>query len=438
MEVFHGVPIEAVKEEFRSFVAPDAPELKRLQAARAAVPMDAPDLVSVLAFLTLDRSQTIRLEAEKSLKELPSGIFSAALASKMHPAVFDCLAKLFHKNMKVLNLIVQNANTDDSTILFIASRAKGALLEAIATNQIRFLRSPKIIEAMYYNPETSMATLNAVIETAVRNNVDLSSIPGYAEIYESIFGSAPERVKTAAGKAEPALRAGKSAPVPAAPVEIAEKGPAGGETFDADAFAREIDQAIATIEGGEQAAGAEEYDGLSAGLEEDAFQEILLSASWSADEFADLEDLEKEGGGRALWIKVNQMSIPQKVRLALLGNDFARSILIRDSRRVVYMSVLKSPKLAEKEVITFSQNKSLNEDIIRTISQNRDWTKNYMVRLSLVTNPKCPPIMVSHFLRTFNNKDLKNLVHDKDIPGYIVRLAKQILDQKEKRESPKK
>jgi len=73
------------------------------------------------------------------------------------------------------------------------------------------------------------------------------------------------------------------------------------------------------------------------------------------------------------------------------------------------MAVLKSPSTSEKEIITFAKDKALNDEIIRTIANNRDWTKLYAVRHALVQNPKCPPVVAINFLKTLTSKDIRHL-----------------------------
>ncbi len=133
----------------------------------------------------------------------------------------------------------------------------------------------------------------------------------------------------------------------------------------------------------------------------------------------------------ALWKKVAAMSISQKVRAALLGNTEVRMLLVRDTRRLVFMSVLKSPRLNEKEIIFYARSRNLNEEIIRSIAFSRDWTKNYAVRAALVSNPKCPPNQAATFLRTLTTRDIKHLSQSKDVPGFIARSAKNLLQQRE-------
>ena len=114
-----------------------------------------------------------------------------------------------------------------------------------------------------------------------------------------------------------------------------------------------------------------------------------------------------------------------------LGDEAARAMLIRDTRRMVYLSVMKSPRLTDKEISGYAKSRNINEEVIRMIASDRDWTKNYNVKLSLVSNPKCPPNTAVNFLRVLTTKDIKNISGSRDVPGYIARQAKQILDNRE-------
>jgi hypothetical protein len=161
------------------------------------------------------------------------------------------------------------------------------------------------------------------------------------------------------------------------------------------------------------------------------FAMLLEAASWEEGKEDEEEDERADAKRKAVYAQVQKLSIPEKVRMALLGNEFARSVLIKDSRRVVYMAVLKSPALSEKEIIAFAKDKALNEEIVRNIATNRDWTKLYAVRHALVQNPKCPPAIAQNFLKTLTPKDLKLLSLSHDVPGYIAKQAKQLLQARE-------
>ncbi len=142
-----------------------------------------------------------------------------------------------------------------------------------------------------------------------------------------------------------------------------------------------------------------------------------------------VEDEVVEG---SLYSAVQNMSVMQKVKLARMGGKEARSMLIRDRNRIVSASVLGSPKLSETEVIAFAQNRSIGEELLRIIASNRDWTKNYQVKLAIVTNPKTPQPTAINFINHVQDKDLRMLMKSKDVSSNISAQARRILTKKGK------
>lgn len=143
----------------------------------------------------------------------------------------------------------------------------------------------------------------------------------------------------------------------------------------------------------------------------------------------DLEDEEIEG---SLYAAVQKMSVMQKIKLSRVGGKEARALLIKDRNRIVSSSVLGSPKITETEVIGYAQNRSIGEELLRIIASNRDWTKNYQIKLALVTNPKTPQPQAIKFINYLQDKDLRTLMKSKDVPSNVSTHARRILTKKGK------
>jgi len=133
-----------------------------------------------------------------------------------------------------------------------------------------------------------------------------------------------------------------------------------------------------------------------------------------------------------LYSIVQNMSVMQKIKLARVGGKEARSMLVKDRNRIVASAVLASPKLTETEVIAFAQNRSIGDELLRIISNNREWTKNYQIKLALTTNPKTPIPQAVKFLNYLQDKDLRNLMKSKDVPNNVSAHARRILTKKGK------
>lgn len=127
-------------------------------------------------------------------------------------------------------------------------------------------------------------------------------------------------------------------------------------------------------------------------------------------------DLEKR---RTMLQKLSQMNVVERVQLSLKGGREERMMLIRDPNKVVQRAVLQSPKLSPTEVEAFSAMGNLNSEILRLISTNRLYMKNYTIVRNLVSNPKSPLEVTLHLLPRLIARDLKILTMNKNIPDVL-------------------
>lgn len=136
---------------------------------------------------------------------------------------------------------------------------------------------------------------------------------------------------------------------------------------------------------------------------------------------------------RSAYRKIITLNAAQRAILAMKGGREERMILIRDTNKVVAMSVLKNPRLPEGDVESISAMRNVTEDVLRGVGTNREWTKNYTVVLNLVRNPRTPPGISTNFITRLQNRDLKFLSRDKNVPEIIRRMSKRTLDQRTQR-----
>jgi hypothetical protein len=113
---------------------------------------------------------------------------------------------------------------------------------------------------------------------------------------------------------------------------------------------------------------------------------------------------------------LSSMTVMQKMKIAMRGTREARAALIRDPNRLVSTAVLSSPKLTENEIEGFARMANVSEDVLRQIGSNRAWVKSYAVAANLVKNPKTPLAMSMHLLQRLNDRDVKMLTIDRNVP----------------------
>ncbi len=127
-----------------------------------------------------------------------------------------------------------------------------------------------------------------------------------------------------------------------------------------------------------------------------------------------------------------ELNIGDKIKLAMSGDKEWRSLLVKDSNKQVSSAVLKNPRITEKEVLILCQNRSTNEELIRLILINREWLKNYSIRLALTMHPRTPVNMGIRFLSTLGEKDLRILSKSRNISSVLVNACRRILAVKSK------
>jgi len=137
-------------------------------------------------------------------------------------------------------------------------------------------------------------------------------------------------------------------------------------------------------------------------------------------EIADEEDDESSAMQR-----LQSMTVPQKMSRAMKGTREERAILVRDPNKLISVSVLSSPKLTDSEVEAIAKMSSVSEEILRIIANNRNWVKNYVVVAALARNPKTPLPVSMNLLNRLNEKDLKVLSTNRNVPEVLRTTARK-------------
>ncbi len=358
----------------------------RAMAARGLAPLARPsDLVTVLYQIAVDPAEdpTLRQHAHTTGFSLPEPILAAALAEpSLDPRVLDFYAAAIAERPELFAPIVLNRGTADETIAALSKVADEGEIELIAQDEQRLLRHTDIIAAMYNNPKARMSTVNRALELAIRNQCVVAGIAAWDELVAALTGH----------------RAGG----PQATADATQGVDGDGEkdtALDDDAFAHAIDDGD---DGKRPSAG--KANGRS-GQDKDAKP-------------------------------ISEMNIPEKIRAATLGNAFKRSELVRDPVPLVALAAIKSPKVTDAEASKYAGNQALADDVIRYISERRDWTRLYSIKLALVQNPKTPRQTTNRFMTHLREKDLRQIARSKSVPAAVATQARNLLSAR-KRSSQK-
>jgi hypothetical protein len=363
---------DQLPQSIRRFCDVNAPGPARMMAARGMVPVKGEEQVMILLQLSADPDPALAQAATGSLHKLPEAVLLPACSTDLGASFLDRLAELFLIRDDVLELVVANARTDSASIEWIALRCSEKVSERIAVNEQRLLGTPSIIEALYKNKNTRMSTADRLIELAARNNRVLD-LPVFQAHVEAIRGQLiPEPSE------EPL------------PSDIA------------------FSQALA---------------------EDSSSPDILENVG--EDEEAEEQVKEKF---LPLMMRIRTMTSAEKMRLALVGSAGARALLVRDKNKTVSYAAITSPAIGENEIPAIARSKEVSEEILRTIGNNRTWTKSHEIKIALVFNPRCPVGISLRFVSHLRDNELKELSRSRNVAQPLKSAAMQRIQMKEKKE----
>jgi len=380
-----------------AIISGTAPQPARLAAARGLLPLPQADLLELLVALRSSEDPELSAAAQSTLEAQDKrDLLIAAKAGDTEPAVLTYLATSRLADQAVHEAAILNTQTPDEAIVSLANNtSNGSLIELIAINQQRLIRTPAIIEAILQNPARTPEAERRARET-------------HREFFEKERG---------ARQISEELRAhGKTAA--AEFFETAELTTATGELSFEDAWiiAQHIEVSDADID--DSWLPSERYQELST--------ESIAEHAAAVQRIVDHE--QRETGDVpaervSLIRRIMFMNAKDRLKLAMKGDREARSILIRDSNRVVAAGVMHNPRVMDQEVENIAAMRTVSDEVLRLIALNRAWARSYPIIHNLVRNPRSPIPTVIGILPRIHSKDLHHLSRNRNVSAAVRRQA---------------
>ncbi len=124
---------------------------------------------------------------------------------------------------------------------------------------------------------------------------------------------------------------------------------------------------------------------------------------------------------------IQKMTVPQKIKLALVGSKEARGLLIREASKMIATTVLDNPRITIGEIEFFARSTNMSEDVLRRIGTNSEWSKKISVVSALVNNPKTPVGISLVFINRLSDRELGILEKSRDVPAPVRMSARNYL-----------
>ena len=148
---------------------------------------------------------------------------------------------------------------------------------------------------------------------------------------------------------------------------------------------------------------------------------------------AENDQVEEDSVNLSKYQQSLEMPVAEKIKMGLTGDKEWRSILIKEANKLVSAAVLKNPRITDGEVLAIAKNKSSSEELIRLITLNNEWLKNYEIKRALVMHNRTPLPKALRFMSILSEKDIKTLAKSRDVSSVLVNNARRILQAKEQK-----
>ncbi|NOT47937.1 MAG: hypothetical protein HOP17_09355 [Acidobacteria bacterium] len=391
--------IESLNPVVRAIVEGTAPRPAVLAAARGALPLPQSDLLEVLVAFARSEDAELSQHARQTLQTQDAVALESSLRTEdVAVSVLDYFADRPDLPSSLHEAIITNSKTSGETFVrFAKTSSNSDLIERIALNQQLLIRTPALIDAIISNPHRTSEAERRASETK-------------REFFEKERG---------AQQIANELRAqGKEAAA-----EFIEQSEFGQDLEGSD---MDLDDALflaSMIEVPDS-----ETDDSWLGLEyiEEIYEESYEQRQAIVDKILGefhMEDGEVGSERVSVLNRVMKMGMKDRVKLAMKGDREARNILIRDPNRIVSAAVVQNPRITEQEMEKIAAMRSIAEDILRQIANDRQWSRSYMIVHNLARNPRTPIANVLTILSRLQLRDLAALSKNKNVSDAVRRQA---------------
>jgi hypothetical protein len=120
-------------------------------------------------------------------------------------------------------------------------------------------------------------------------------------------------------------------------------------------------------------------------------------------------------------------SAGEKRKSAFYCERNERANFLKDPNKEIVLSVLENPKITEMEIEKFAKSRTISEEAIKKIIQNKTWMSHYGILLALVNNPKAPPYIAITLAKKLKKKDLKKVERNSEVAEAVRGAAKKLL-----------
>jgi hypothetical protein len=117
----------------------------------------------------------------------------------------------------------------------------------------------------------------------------------------------------------------------------------------------------------------------------------------------------------------------EKIHMALHGNREQRNAILRDPLRTLHPFVLKNPQISIDDIIAIAKNAQSAPDMLKLISDRKEWFQRPQVAVALARNPKTPGEVAIRALDHVPLDTLRQLAKGGALPHVVQAARKKVI-----------
>jgi len=352
----------------QKFIDNQLPEPMANALVGGSLPVPPLDLLTAIAHATFQETP-FAAKGIETIRSMPESLLASTIIGPVDPPDVLGVILVHRKEPGLLESALLHENFTSAWMERVIPHLPGSVLEIALNNQVMWMERPAILDLLEFHPEAEYQIKRRVNE--FRFDV-LRLIP--EEVVKERLAIIDD---VEAGKLD---KAWAELPIPA-------------ETLDFE-------------DGGE---------------DEHVLRERLMKPI-----------LDEEGNEISLSLtqRVMRLRTNQKIMLAIKGGKEERTLLIRESNRLIQVNVIRNGRITEGEVAYIAQMRTVNAEVLSIISRNRDWMKKYAITKNIVQNPRTPLPIAMNNLKRIHDFDLKLMTTDRNVAEMLRREAKRMCEGK--------
>ena len=338
-----------------------------------SLPVPIPDLLQALAHAANTETPYTQ-RALDFFATMPEAVLAGVFTEAINPPAPLQLVLCHRKEPALLETALLNPSLTAAIVEASIPSLPGVVLEIVLNNQVLWLERPRILDLLEEHPEG---------EYVIKRRIN--------EFRFEVLRLIPEEVKKDRLEIIGEVEAGR------------------------------LDRAWSELPLPKEKTKEEEDAEVES--EEQAAERRLLAGKPLLDE-------EGEEINLTISQRVAKLRTNQKIMLAIKGGKEERALLIRESNRLIQVNVIRNGRITEGEVAYIAQMRTVNDEVLRIISQNREWMKKYPITKAMVLNPRTPLPIAMNQLKRLIDADMKLLMKDRNVAEILRREAKRMLETK--------